>query len=115
MMSAHVRPPDANKGQVFDISDPDRHSVIVGAETQVSEVRFDDDARNELRGGDIVAGRQRALQLFPTADELLARKKDHRRAEAALIALYGQHQFNRIPAQAGITARTYSGTSSQTA
>jgi len=49
-----------------------------------------------LRGGDKESGRQRALQLFPTAHELLARKKDHGRAEAALIALY---QINRIPAQ----------------
>jgi crossover junction endodeoxyribonuclease RuvC len=42
-----------------------------------------------LRGGDKEAGRQRALQLFPAAHALLARKKDHGRAEAALIALYG--------------------------
>jgi crossover junction endodeoxyribonuclease RuvC len=42
-----------------------------------------------LRGGDKEAGRQRALQLFPTAHALLARKKDHQRAEAALIALAG--------------------------
>jgi crossover junction endodeoxyribonuclease RuvC len=34
-------------------------------------------------------GRQRALQLFPAAHTLLARKLDHGRAEAALIALYG--------------------------
>jgi crossover junction endodeoxyribonuclease RuvC len=33
--------------------------------------------------------RQRALELFPTAHALLARKRDHGRAEAALIALYG--------------------------
>jgi hypothetical protein len=45
-----------------------------------------------------------ALQLFPTAHELLARKKDHGRAEAALIALSGIHLFNRIPAQVGIVA-----------
>jgi hypothetical protein len=44
------------------------------------------------------------LQLFPTAHDLVARKKDHGRAEAALIALSGPHQFNRIPAQAGIAA-----------
>jgi hypothetical protein len=34
--------------------------------------------------------------------ELFARRKDHGRAEAALIALFGMHQFNRIPAQAEI-------------
>jgi crossover junction endodeoxyribonuclease RuvC len=33
--------------------------------------------------------RQRALELFPSAHTLLARKKDHGLAEAALIALYG--------------------------
>src|SRR5262249_15096649 len=39
-----------------------------------------------LRGGDKEASRQRALQIFPAAHALLARKKDHGRAEAALIA-----------------------------
>jgi crossover junction endodeoxyribonuclease RuvC len=42
-----------------------------------------------LRGGEKEASRQRALQLFPTAHALLARRKDHGRAEAALIALVG--------------------------
>jgi crossover junction endodeoxyribonuclease RuvC len=42
---------------------------------------------HHLRGGDKEGGRQRALQLFPAAHALLARKKDHGRAEAALIAL----------------------------
>ena len=42
-----------------------------------------------LRGGDKEAGRQRALQLFPAAHALLALKKHHGRAEAALIALAG--------------------------
>src|SRR6516164_2883718 len=56
---------------------------------------------HQLRGGDKESGRQRALQLFPTAHELLARKKDHGRAEAALIALFG---LNGIPAKAGIVA-----------
>jgi Holliday junction resolvasome RuvABC endonuclease subunit len=46
-----------------------------------------------LRGGDKEAGRQRAMQLFPTEHELLARKKDHGRAEAALIALSGLNRF----------------------
>jgi Holliday junction resolvasome RuvABC endonuclease subunit len=44
---------------------------------------------HQLRGGEKEAGRQRALQLFPAAHDLLARKKDHGRAEAALIALFG--------------------------
>ena len=42
---------------------------------------------HHLRGSDKEAGRQRALQLFPAAHALLARKKDHGRGEAALIAL----------------------------
>jgi crossover junction endodeoxyribonuclease RuvC len=48
---------------------------------------------HQLRGGDKESGRQRALQLFPSAHALLARKKDHGRAEAALIALF----YSRIP------------------
>jgi crossover junction endodeoxyribonuclease RuvC len=44
---------------------------------------------HQLRGGDKEPGRQRALQLFPAAHALLARKKDHGRAEAAVIALAG--------------------------
>jgi crossover junction endodeoxyribonuclease RuvC len=40
-----------------------------------------------LRGGDKESGRQRALQLFPSAHALLCRKRDHGRGEAALIAL----------------------------
>jgi len=42
---------------------------------------------HQLRGSDKEAGRQRALQLFPAAHALFARKKDHGRGEAALIAL----------------------------
>jgi Holliday junction resolvasome RuvABC endonuclease subunit len=42
-----------------------------------------------LSGKDKEGGRQQALQLFPAAHAALARKKDHGRAEAALIALYG--------------------------
>jgi crossover junction endodeoxyribonuclease RuvC len=48
-----------------------------------------------LPGKDKEAARQKALQLFPGAHELLARKKDHGRAEAALIALYGVALNNR--------------------
>jgi crossover junction endodeoxyribonuclease RuvC len=40
-----------------------------------------------LRGKDKEGARQRALQLFPTAHGMLSRRKDHGRAEAALIAL----------------------------
>jgi crossover junction endodeoxyribonuclease RuvC len=45
-----------------------------------------------LRGGDKEGARQYALQIFPHAHHLLSRKKDHQRAEAALIAYVGlQH------------------------
>ena len=43
--------------------------------------------RHKLRGKDKEGARQLALQLFPAAHALLARRKDHGRAEAALIAL----------------------------
>jgi crossover junction endodeoxyribonuclease RuvC len=42
-----------------------------------------------LPGKDKERSRQRAIQLFPAAHAMLARKRDHGRAEAALIALYG--------------------------
>jgi Holliday junction resolvasome RuvABC endonuclease subunit len=42
---------------------------------------------HRLHGKDKEGSRQRALQLFPAAHALLARKRDHGRSEAALIAL----------------------------
>ena len=42
-----------------------------------------------LPGKDKEAARQQALQQFPAAHAALARKMDHGRAEASLIALYG--------------------------
>jgi Holliday junction resolvasome RuvABC endonuclease subunit len=47
--------------------------------------------RMGLYGTDKETGRQKALMLFPTAHALLARKMDHGRAEAALIALAPIH------------------------
>jgi crossover junction endodeoxyribonuclease RuvC len=52
---------------------------------------------HHLPGKDKETARQRALQLFPTAHAWLARKKDHGRAEAALVALYGAHQLALTP------------------
>jgi crossover junction endodeoxyribonuclease RuvC len=46
-----------------------------------------------LRGKDKELSRQRALQLFPAAHALLAHKKDHGRAEAMLVALFGARSF----------------------
>jgi crossover junction endodeoxyribonuclease RuvC len=48
-----------------------------------------------LCGSDKEASRQRALQLFPAAHALLARKKDHGRAEVALIAMVPIANFDR--------------------
>jgi len=54
---------------------------------------------HRLHGKDKEGARQLALQLFPSAHAWLARKKDHGRAEAALIALYGAHQMALTGAQ----------------
>jgi crossover junction endodeoxyribonuclease RuvC len=43
----------------------------------------------KLPGKDKESARQKALQLFPAAHEVPARKRDHNKAESALIALYG--------------------------
>ncbi len=40
--------------------------------------------------------RQRALELFPGAHAQLARKRDHDRAEATLLALYGIHKSRLV-------------------
>jgi crossover junction endodeoxyribonuclease RuvC len=53
---------------------------------------------HHLRGGEKEAARQYALQLFPAAHALFARKMDHGRAEAALIALAADAAM-KIPAQ----------------
>ena len=42
-----------------------------------------------LKGADKEASRQRALQLFPDQAANLARKKDHARADAMLLAYFG--------------------------
>jgi Holliday junction resolvasome RuvABC endonuclease subunit len=42
-----------------------------------------------LRGKDNEGSRQKALELFPHAQHLLARKKDYQRAEAMLIGYFG--------------------------
>jgi crossover junction endodeoxyribonuclease RuvC len=43
----------------------------------------------KLKGKDKEGSRQRALELFPHAQHLLTRRKDHQRAEAMLIAYFG--------------------------
>jgi crossover junction endodeoxyribonuclease RuvC len=46
---------------------------------------------HSLRGKDKEGARLRALMLFPNAAGMFARKKDHGKAEAMLVALYGAH------------------------
>ena len=46
----------------------------------------------KLPGKEKEASRQRALEIFPASHALLARKLDHGRGEAALIALFGARQ-----------------------
>ena len=47
---------------------------------------------HHLRGGDKEGARQLALQRFPAAHALLARKRDHQRGEATLIALFAANR-----------------------
>jgi crossover junction endodeoxyribonuclease RuvC len=53
----------------------------------------------QLRGGDKEGSRQRALLTFPSAHALLARRRDHGRGEASLIALYGASLITRSVAE----------------
>jgi crossover junction endodeoxyribonuclease RuvC len=48
-----------------------------------------------LPGKDKEAARQRAISTWPNAQHFFTRKKDHGRAESALIALYGL-QYSRL-------------------
>jgi crossover junction endodeoxyribonuclease RuvC len=53
---------------------------------------------HRLRGDNKELSRQRALELFPVAHAIFPRKKDHGRAEAALIALTAAApSFSSIP------------------
>jgi hypothetical protein len=51
-----------------------------------------------LHAGDKEGARQLALQRFPSAHGLLARRKDHNRAEAMLIALFASARAGRVAA-----------------
>jgi Holliday junction resolvasome RuvABC endonuclease subunit len=52
-----------------------------------------------LHSKDKEGARQKCMLLFPAAHALLARKKDHGRAEASLIALYGATLITSMGAQ----------------
>jgi hypothetical protein len=54
-----------------------------------------------LPGKDKERARQRALELFAPAHALLARKRDHGRAEAALLVLYGIRNSRLMAAPPG--------------
>jgi crossover junction endodeoxyribonuclease RuvC len=51
-----------------------------------------------LPGADKESARQRALLMFPSAHSLLARRRDHNRAEALLIAVFASLRAGRIAA-----------------
>jgi crossover junction endodeoxyribonuclease RuvC len=54
----------------------------------------------KLPGKDKEAARQKAIQLFPSTHAALARKRDHQKAEATLLALYGverERQYGPAP------------------
>jgi crossover junction endodeoxyribonuclease RuvC len=53
------------------------------------------------KGADKEASRQRALQLFPEQATKLARKKDHARADAMLLAYFGLHRSRLMAAPPG--------------
>lgn len=57
-----------------------------------------------LPGKDKERARQKALEVFPAAHGALARKKDHGRAEAALLALYGIRTSRLMPTPIGAAA-----------
>jgi crossover junction endodeoxyribonuclease RuvC len=60
----------------------------------------------KLRGRNKEGARQRALELFPGAHEYFARKKDHGKAEAALLALYGARTHLLVTDKAAISEFT---------
>jgi hypothetical protein len=51
-----------------------------------------------LHAGDKEGARQLALQRFPSAHALLARRKDHNKAEAMLIALFASARAGKVVA-----------------
>jgi crossover junction endodeoxyribonuclease RuvC len=63
-----------------------------------------------LPGGDKESTRQRALELFPAAHGLLARKRGHGRAEAALIGLFGLKTSRLMTAPPGAQPGSINGT-----
>ena len=57
-----------------------------------------------LPGKDKERARQKALEVFPAAHDLLARKKDHGRGEAGLLALYGIRTSQLMPGPISVAA-----------
>jgi crossover junction endodeoxyribonuclease RuvC len=51
-----------------------------------------------LRGGDKEGARQLAMQRFPSAHNLLARRRDHNKADGILIALFGSARAGKVVA-----------------
>lgn len=57
-----------------------------------------------LPGKDKERARQKALEIFPAAHGVLARKKDHGKAESALLALYGIRTSRLMPVPISMAA-----------
>jgi hypothetical protein len=85
-MSLNIRTSDARQAKVYDLSDPDRHGVIVKAGSEVSEVRYDDGA---LRN--VVNDHLRSVEPTTEADELA---EPTHTCEPEVTA--GQHAWARL-------------------
>jgi crossover junction endodeoxyribonuclease RuvC len=69
------------------------YGLLVGLSVAVTMVAPRPWQQHHGIGPDPDAARQRAVQLFPGAASRFARKKDCHRADALLIAAYGQHRL----------------------
>jgi crossover junction endodeoxyribonuclease RuvC len=65
------------------------YGLVVGLGLPVTFVTPQQWQKHHRVGASPDAARQRAVQLYPALAPLLARKKDHHRADALLLACYG--------------------------
>lgn len=65
--------------------------IVVALGIAMTLVRPQDWQRHHHIGPAPDAARQRAMQLYPAVAPSLARKRDHHRADALLLASYGRH------------------------
>jgi crossover junction endodeoxyribonuclease RuvC len=67
------------------------YGVLAALQVPISFVAPKEWQRFHRIGPEPGAAIQRALQLYPAAAPMLARKRDHNRADALLIGCYGVH------------------------